>query len=56
MPSALISRTVAEDAAIGWEANQDEEDSLTGDLGRLLKTPHTVYINLDGQIWRWRVA
>jgi hypothetical protein len=48
-------RVAAETAATGWEANQDEEDSLTGDLGRLLKTPHTVHINLNGQVWRWRV-
>ena len=48
-------KTVAEGAVTGWEANQDEEDSLTGDLGRLLTTPHTVHINLDGQIWRWCV-
>jgi hypothetical protein len=49
-------RTVAEGAVTGWEANQDEEDSLTGDLGRLLKTPRTVQINLNGQIWRWCVG
>jgi hypothetical protein len=48
-------RIAGEDAVSGWESNKDEEDSLTGDLGRLLTTgPHIVF-NVNGQAWRWCV-
>jgi len=48
-------KTASEDAVSGWESNKDEEDSLTGDLGRLLSTgPHIVF-NVNGQPWRWCV-
>jgi hypothetical protein len=39
----------------GSAQNKDEEDSLTGDLGRLLTTHRDIYINVDGHSWRWRV-
>ena len=48
-------RRVGESAVSGWEGSQDEEDSLTGDLGRLLSTRQSVLINVDGRRWRWRV-
>jgi hypothetical protein len=46
---------VGERAVTGWEANKDEEDSLTGDLGRLLTTPRDVHINVNRHAWRWRI-
>src|SRR5689334_11979510 len=49
-------RTAAENAVAGWEPNREEEDSLTGDLGRLLITPRMIEVIVDGQVWRWRVA
>jgi hypothetical protein len=48
-------RTVGEVALSGWESNKDEEDSLTGDLGRLLSTRSHIVFNVNGQQWRWRV-
>jgi hypothetical protein len=48
-------RRVGERAASGWESNKDEEDSLTGDLGRLLRTDHNVLVAVDGDTWRWRI-
>jgi hypothetical protein len=49
-------RTATEQAVAGWEANREEEDSLTGDLGRVLTTPGTVETYVNGQVWRWRIA
>jgi hypothetical protein len=48
-------RSAGENAVTGWKGNEAEEDSLTGDLGRLLRTPRSVYIKVDGQFWRWRI-
>src|SRR5580704_5297994 len=42
-------------ASQGWESNNEEEDSLTGDLGHSLNTGHKVFINVKGQYWRWCV-
>src|SRR5450631_3523679 len=49
-------RNVGAKAAQGWESNEAEEDSLTGDLGRLLKTPHAVNIRIGDQAWRWSIG
>jgi hypothetical protein len=48
-------RTVGESAVSGWESNKDEEDSLTGDLGRSLSTGRNIVISVNGQVWRWCV-
>jgi hypothetical protein len=46
---------VADTAASGWESNNSEEDSLTGDLGCLLRTGHDAVIIVNHQAWRWRI-
>jgi hypothetical protein len=48
-------KTVAEDAVEGWEANKDEEDSLTGDLGARLSMDRFQPILVNGQLWDWRI-
>jgi hypothetical protein len=47
-------RSAGENAVTGWKGNEAEEDSLTGDLGRLLTTHRSVRIRAGGQTWRWR--
>jgi hypothetical protein len=49
-------RAASENAVKGWDSNKDEEDSLTGDLGRVLATHRDIYINVGRDPWRWRVA
>lgn len=49
-------RHVGEVAVLGWESNKDEEDSLTGDLGRLLITRRNIIIRVNGQTWRWCIG
>ncbi len=49
-------RSVGEGAVSGWERNSEEEDSLTGDFGRLLSTGSRVFVNVNGQTWEWRVS
>jgi hypothetical protein len=46
----------SEDAVSGWESNKEEEDSLTGDLVKCLRTNSDMVIYVGGQAWRWRVA
>jgi hypothetical protein len=48
-------RSVGESAVTGWEANQAEEDSLTGDLGRLLSANSSQPIIVNGKTWHWRI-
>ncbi|MGO8787249.1 MAG: hypothetical protein ACLQVL_07680 [Terriglobia bacterium] len=49
-------RSAGESAVSGWERNSEEEDSLTGDLGRLLCTGSRVLVSVNGQTWEWRVS
>lgn len=49
-------RNSGNDAVSGWERNSDEEDSLTGDLGRLLCTGSPVQVDFNGRVWIWRVS
>ena len=39
----------------GWEDGSDDEDTLTGDFGAMLRTPWTSPIVVSGEIWSWRV-
>ena len=40
----------------GWEAGEQEEDTLTGDLGGSLRTDGWIETTQDGIPWRWRVT
>jgi|HubBroStandDraft_6_1064221.scaffolds.fasta_scaffold01137_5 hypothetical protein len=49
-------RSAGESSVSGWEDNKEEEDSLTGDLGHHICTRRHILVNVDGQVWRWRVS
>lgn len=49
----LIDR--ATKAPEGWEGGSDDEDSLTGDLGGMLRTEWSPLLQDNGDSWRWRV-
>jgi hypothetical protein len=49
-------RRAGESSVSGWEGNKDEEDSLTGDLGHHISTRRSILVNVNGQVWRWRVS
>lgn len=49
-------RTAGESSVSGWEDNKEEEDSLTGDLGHHISTRRHILVNVNGQMWRWRVC
>lgn len=40
----------------GWDAGNDEEDTLTGDLGATLRRTWSVPVSIDGHEWRWQVT
>lgn len=47
-------RQASEEAPEGWTSNKAEEDSLTGDLGRLLRTIGSIPVFVDGKPgWQW---
>jgi hypothetical protein len=46
----------SKDAVAGWENNREDEDSLTGDLGKCLRTKSDMLINVGSQAWRYRVT
>ena len=48
-------RKKAVDAEDGWEAGEDEEDTLTGHLGAMLQRRWTVRRVIKGRTWAWRV-
>lgn len=45
----------AEEAAGGWTAGSDEEDTLTGDLGANLRTDWSNPIRTTNGFWSWRI-
>lgn len=48
-------RDSAARAVDGWEAGDDEEDTLTGHLGATLQTTWSTPFSEAGSEWRWRV-
>jgi hypothetical protein len=40
----------------GWEAGEEDEDVLTGDLGSSLRREWSHRVQVDGSSWRWRVT
>jgi len=49
-------RLACEEAPDGWASNKAEEDSLTGDLGRLLRTKGSVPVLVDRKPgWQWSI-
>lgn len=49
-------REGANSAEGGWNAGNDEEDTLTGDLGANLRRTWSVPVNIDGHEWKWQVT
>lgn len=39
----------------GWSAGEDEEDTLTGELGGALRTRRTYEVETNRAIYRWRI-
>jgi len=48
-------RDVGNSAASGWKSNKEEEDSLTGDLGRQLCIGAQGPIYVNGRPWQWSI-
>src|SRR5258706_12006601 len=49
----LIDRS--KEAVESWESASDEEDALTGELGKTLRKNWTSPVLVNGQSWSWRV-
>jgi len=45
----------ARNAVSGWDDASEDEDTLTGDFGALLRIEWSRPIAADGETWRWRV-
>jgi len=49
-------RSGARRGELGWEAGEDDEDVLTGDLGSCLRRGWSRRVQVNGSAWRWRVT
>lgn len=49
-------REGANSAERGWESGNDEEDTLTGDLGANLRRHWSNPVSINGHEWKWQVT
>ncbi len=49
----LVER--AKEATESWESASDEEDTLTGELGKTFRAHWSSPVQVNGQSWSWRV-
>lgn len=47
---------MGDEAEEGWDAGNDEEDTLTGHLGAKLQTRWSPTTRSDGRLWKWKVS